>query len=130
MQLLLIPKLSEGENYWLNHLRTDLKAGPEIHKLLANYEKHKDSRDYAAVIDLITRATWEEMEVGHNMCDALRELLSEELQEALSQGESKGLAEGILLTKQIFKLSAAGEPIESIAGKCGVSAEEVRQILE
>ena len=138
MQLLLIPKLSEGENYWLNHLRTDLKAGPEIHKLLANYEKHKDSRDYAAVMDLITRANWEEMEVEHNMCDALRELLSEELQEALSQGESKGLAEGrskgrsegILLTKQIFKLSAAGEPIESIAGKCGVSAEEVRQILE
>lgn len=89
-------------------------------------------------MDLITRANWEEMEVEHNMCDALRELLSEELQEALSQGESKGLAEGrskgrsegILLTKQIFKLSAAGEPIESIAGKCGVSAEEVRQILE
>lgn len=134
MQLLLTPKLSEKENYWLQNLRTDLKAGTEIRSLVARYEKHKHSKDYEAVMDLITRANWKEMEVERKMCDALKELLSEELQEAnargKSEGRSEGRSEGITLAKQVFKLSAQGFQPAAIAEKCGISLEQVNEILE
>ena len=63
MQLLIVPKLTDTENYWLQSMRTDLQAGKEIQKLMREYEKHRKSKDYAAVMDLITRANWEQMEV-------------------------------------------------------------------
>ena len=59
MQILIAPKLSDKENYWLQSMRTDLQAGEEIRKLMCEYEKHRKSKDYAAVMDLITRANWE-----------------------------------------------------------------------
>ena len=134
MQLLLTPKLSEKENYWLQNLRTSLKAGAEIRSLVARYEKHKHSKDYEAVMDLITRANWKEMEVERKMCDALKELLSDELQEAnargKSEGRSEGRSEGITLAKQVFKLSAQGVQPAAIAEKCGISLEQVNEILE
>lgn len=126
MQLLLTLKLSEKENYWLQNLRTNLKAGTEIRSLVARYEKHKHSKDYEAVMDLITRANWKEMEVERKMCDALKELLSDELHEANTRGKS----EGITLAKQVFKLSAQGLQPAAIAEKCGISLEQVNEILE
>ncbi len=75
---------------------------------------------------LITRANWKEMEVERNMCDALKELFSDELQEATNLGKS----EGITLTKQVFKLSADGLQPDEIAEKCNISLKEVIEILE
>lgn len=137
MQLLYLPQLSD-ENYWLQNLRTDLKAGEEIRTLMANYEKHRKSKDYEAVMNLITRANWEQMEVEKKMCDALKELFAEELEEANSKGKTLGRnegiicgrAEGIRLAKLIFRLSQKGESVEMIAEKCGIPPEEVLQILE
>ena len=61
IQLLVLPELSNKENYWLQSMRTNLRAGAEIRKLMSEYEKHRKSKDYAAVMDLITRANWEHM---------------------------------------------------------------------
>ena len=121
MQLLVTPRLSDEENYWLQNLRTDLKAGTEIRNLVARYEQHRNMKDYEAVMDLITRANWKEMEVERNMCDALKELFSDELEEATNHG--------IILTKQVFKLSADGLQPDEIAEKCGISLEQVKKIL-
>ena len=52
MQLLIAPKLAGTENYWLRSMRTDLRAGQEIQTLMAEYERHRKSQDYAAVMDL------------------------------------------------------------------------------
>ena len=142
MQILIAPKLSDKENYWLQSMRTDLQAGEEIRKLMCEYEKHRKSKDYAAVMDLITRANWEQMEVEKKMCDALKELFAEELKEAdsrgrsegmrqgLSQGLQQGLTQGIQLTKRVLQLSAQGDSPEMIADKCNVSLEQVKKILE
>lgn len=142
MQILIAPKLSDKENYWLQSMRTDLQAGEEIRKLMCEYEKHRKSKDYAAVMDLITCANWEQMEVEKKMCDALKELFAEELKEAdsrgrsegmrqgLSQGLQQGLTQGIQLTKRVLQLSAQGDSMEMIAGKCNVSLEQVKKILE
>lgn len=82
------------------------------------------------------------MEVEKRMCDALKELFAEELKEADLKGRSEGLkvgrtegiqlgrTEGIRLTKLVFQLSLKGESPEAIADKCGISPEEVREILE
>ena len=113
---------------------------------MREYEKHRKSKDYAAVMDLITRANWEQMEVEKKMCDALKELFAEELKEAdsrgrsegmrqglsqgLSQGLQQGLTQGIQLTKRVLQLSAQGDSPEMIADKCNVSLEQVKKILE
>lgn len=126
MRLLIPHELTQEENYWLQHLRTNLKAGNEIRDIVSRYEQNRHSKDYAAVMDLITRANWKEMEVERNMCDALRELFSEELKEE----NTRGMERGIELTKHIFRLSSQGNSAEEIAGQCGISLTKVRKILE
>ena len=68
MQLLITRELTQEENFWLKNLRMDLKAGREIQNIVAKYEQNRHSKDYAAVMDLITRANWKEMEVEHVRC--------------------------------------------------------------
>lgn len=113
--------------------RTNLKAGGEIREIVARYEKNRHSKDYSAVMNLITRANWKEMEVERKMCDALKELFAEELKEenekGMELGMERGKAEGIRLAKLVFKLSLQGDSAEEIAGKCGVSLEQVQEIL-
>lgn len=154
MQFLYIPKLDKEENYWLQTLRNNLTAGEEIRTLMANYEKNRKLKDYSAVMNLVTRANWTQMEVEKKMCDALNELFAEELKEADARGRREGhksgvieghrtgvieghrngiiegRADGIKLTKKVFQLSAQGESMESIAEKCNIPLEEVRDILE
>ena len=108
----------------------DLKAGREIQNIVAKYEQNRHSKDYAAVMDLITRANWKEMEVERKMCDALRELFAEELKEENERGMEQGMERGIHLAKLIFKLSAQGSSAEEIAEKCDLPLEQVRKILE
>ncbi len=47
-----------------------------------------------------------------------------------SEGRSEGRSEGITLAKQVFKLSAQGFQPAAIAEKCGISLEQVNEILE
>ena len=130
IQLLILPELSDRENFWLQSMRTDLRAGGEIRKLMQEYEKHRKSKDHAAVMDLITRANWEQMEVEKKMCDALKELFAEELKEADSKGRTEGMQQGVQLAKQVLKLAAQGESPEMISEKCSISLEQVKEILE
>ena len=134
------------ENCWLQSLRMNLRAGKELSGLITKYEPYKDSKDHAAVMDLITRANWKEMEVEEKMCDALRELFADEmekerekarrtgrqegLEEGHAQGRAQGFEQGIELAKLIFRLSSEGRSEEEIAGKCGIPLERVREVLE
>ena len=108
IQLLIVPQLSDKENYWIQKLRTDLKAGGEIRSLMENYEKNRKSKDHEAVMDLITRANREQMEEEKKMCDALK---------------------GMELAKRIFVLNAQGMAVEEIARECGVAPEQVEKLI-
>lgn len=92
------PELSKKENYWLQNLRTDLKAGGEIRNLMANYEKHRKSKDHAAVMNLIARANWEQMEVEKKLSKGRT---IEEIAEALETDETtvRRIAEGLASRK-------------------------------
>ena len=52
MQILIAPKLSDKENYWLQSMRTDLQAGEEIRKLMCEYEKHRKSTGNQKIMPL------------------------------------------------------------------------------
>lgn len=98
IQLIITGQLSKTVNYWLQSLRNDLKAGGEIRELIARYEKKRTSPRYQALVDVILRANWEEVEVEREMCDALRELFADELKES----EEKGAERVLQLTKLLL----------------------------
>ncbi|MBM6853466.1 3-isopropylmalate dehydrogenase [Mediterraneibacter glycyrrhizinilyticus] len=131
MQLLVTPRLSAEENYWLQNLRTDLKAGTEIRTLMSRYEEHRRAKDYEAVMDLIARANWEQMEVEKKMCDALNELFAEELKEADDKGREKGVNEGReqLLREQIAKKREKGKNVSEIAEELETDEQTVRKLM-
>ena len=126
MQLLIAPRMSDEENYWIQSMRTDLRAGEEIRKLMREYEKHRKSKDYTAVMNMITRANWEQMEVEKKMCDALNELFAEELKEADSRGRTEGLRQG--KREMIFAFLKAGADIKMIKEASGLNEEEIESI--
>lgn len=134
MQLLITPKLTYKENYWLQSMRTDLQAGEEIRKLVREYEKHRKSKDHAAVMDLITRANWKQMEVEKKMCDALKELFAEELKEADSKGRTEGIEQGIEQgiergkREMILAFLKAGAGIDIIKEASGLNEEQIEAI--
>lgn len=123
MQILLLPKLSKEENYWLQRLRNNLQPGKEVDELLEKYEKNRQSIYYEAVMDLLLRANWEHMKEGVEMCEALKEMYEEILKDKLTE-------EGVQLAKAVFKLSINGVPSSEIAKQCGISEERVNSILE
>ncbi len=94
MQLIIVPRLSEKNNYWLQHLRGNLNRRDEIEELAERYGEHMNSRWYQALMDLIVRANWEKVKEERDMCDALRELFADEFRESRERGMAAGLAEG------------------------------------
>lgn len=187
IQILITKELSKKDNYWLQSLRNNLKAGSEIEELAGRYESKKQNIYYQAVMDLIVRANQDEMEEAKYMCKAILELFADEyeelrradeermreheermreheermraeekrmqaeekrmqaeaermhaeaekmkveMREGMRQAREEGLEQGELRVKKIFKLFAAGTPVEFIAEKCGVTVEKVQQVLE
>ena len=131
MQLLVTRELSERDNYWLQHLRGDLKEGRELQDLMERYERHRHSKWYQAAMDLIVRANWDKMKEEKEMCEALRELFADELQESEERGKEKGKEQGeetkliSLVCKKIRKNKAVSviaeeleEPEEKISLIC------------
>jgi hypothetical protein len=117
IQLVIVPQLSEKEYFWLSHLRNDIKTKEEFAEIARQYEPHKDSNNYQAILDVIIRGNKQEMEDYTNMCEALYELFADELKENRAQGLAEGMTEG-----------GAKELIETCAD-FGVSREDTLQRL-
>ena len=70
-----------------------------------------------------------EYELGEELSEMCN--LSEAIEEnAIKKGKKQGLREGILLTKKVIKLSAEGMREAKVAQTCGITPEEVHEILE
>ena len=118
IQLIIVPRLSKTNNYWLNNLRNDLKSGGEIRNFIEKYGENKNSKLYQALADTIMRANWQELKEERKMCEALRELFADDLRESREEGI-------INMPKQKLCIPCAGSPLLcSYAGlvlqrKCG-----------
>ena len=137
MQLIVIPKLSKENNYWLNNLRNDLKSGGEIRNFIEQYGKNKNSKLYQALADTIMRANWEELREERKMCEALRELFADDLRESreegIIEGRNAGKIEGKLEGNIEGKLEgSATKIIEQVVKKYqkGCTVEETADMLE
>lgn len=124
IQLLVTKKLSKEENFWLNHLRNDLKAGGEIKEIVTEYEKNKNSKWYQAAMNVITRANWKEMEGEKEMCEALRELFADELEESCKSGEL------LKLISIVCKMLIRGKGVEEIAEDLEETKEAIQEICD
>lgn len=128
MQLIIVPRLSAKNNYWLQHLRSNLRRGREIEELMERYEKHSQSRWYQSAMDLIVRANWENMKEEKNMCEALRELFADELRETRERGAAVGARKQIISV--VCKKLSKNKGVSEIAEALEEPEEKIRLICE
>ena len=130
IQLILISELSKEKNYWLSHLRKNLKSGGEIREFIERYEKKKDLKLYQALADTIMRANRKEMEEEKKMCEALRELFADELEQSRTEGIKEGIKEGIMEGRVglIIKKFQKGWTVEQTADMLEETPEFVSQV--
>ena len=86
MQLILTKELSETQNLWLKSLTDELEEIETVKHLLEQYGKHKGNILYKSVMNLIVRANQEKFKEVKTMCEALEELMKDEM-EAKGQKE-------------------------------------------
>ena len=96
IQLIIVPALSKDNNYWLNNLRNDLKAGGEIRDFIERYGENKKSKLFQALADTIMRANWQELKEERKMCEALRELFADDFRESELKGRNVGKIELVI----------------------------------
>ena len=91
----------------MRHLTDELEETEMAKRLIEQYGKHKGNNLYKSVMDLIVRANKDKFKEAKIMCEALEELMEDELEakrtqglaEGLALGEAKGLALGEALGK-------------------------------
>lgn len=91
MQMIITHQLTKEKNLWMQSLRSDLKSGGEIGRLIEAYDKKKNQAMYQAVMEVIIQANQKEAEAEREMCEALRKLFEEDFIDAEKRGESKGI---------------------------------------
>ena len=65
-------------------------------KLLEDYKKNKEDQLYQAVMEIIVKANENRLKEGkQDMCNALLELMKDELDEKREEGIREGIKEGI-----------------------------------
>ena len=89
-------------------------------KLLEDYKKNKEDQLYQAVMEIIVKANENRLKEGkRDMCNALLELMKDELDEKREEGIKEGIKEGESLGENrinqlILKLIKQQEPPDEI----------------
>lgn len=129
IHFLELPKFrrKQNKNYknnaierWLAFLEKDIPEATlkELMDLEPAIEKAEKRIEYLSSDEETMNTYWE------------RERSLHERANMINSAEQRGKEEGINLTKKVFKLAAKGEPISNIANICGISEDEVKEILE
>ena len=126
IQIIVTKKLSKEENFWLKNMTTNLTQ-KEAEELIYAYEGHEKDNLYKSVMDVIVRANENGFREVKCMCDALLELMKDELEEREELGRNQGLELGkqeqllLLMSKKIEK----GKSIEQIADELEETIENI-----
>ena len=129
MQLLVTKDLDPKENLWLQSLRNNMSKPEEIEALLKEYETKKSSKLYQAAMEVITRANWDAVkEVKETMCEALKELMTEEFQEQ-EELVTKRVTEQV--TEEFIRtLSKNITDVDKLAELLNLPVEQVNEVLD
>ena len=127
IQIVVTSQLSAENNFWLKNLTNDLKdrSVPEI--LFRKYQPKQHNILYKSVMNIIIRANNELFRREKTMCEALMELMQEEMDALREQCMAEALAEG--KKELIQKKLAKGKSIEEIADALEESVEAIEEII-
>ena len=133
IQILVTNRLSPEKNLWLYSLTDTLEDMSVTRRLLEDYKKNKEDQLYQAVMEIIVKANENRLKEGkRDMCNALLELLKDELDEKREEGIREGIKEGESLGENrinqlILKLSELNRTDEIL--KAAADREYQKKIL-
>lgn len=128
-QVVVTQELDQGEHRRLRILSNHAKK-EDIEEFLRNVEEMNTPRDrqnVEAVLQVSVKANdelYREIRRDANMCDALRELMKDDLEDSRKLGESEGEA------KIIINMNHSGMSPENIASITDKDLDEINAILE
>jgi len=127
IQILVTMELSEESNLWLRNLTNNMQDTESAERLVRAYENKKNNRLYSSVMDIVVRANAEKFEEVRTMCDALRELMKDDLEKAVKEGLQQGLQQGVQQEKEnlIRKKVLKNKSLEQIADELEAEIEEI-----
>ena len=103
IQIIVTSELSREENLWLRNLTDQLDDMEDARRLLDEYQEHEKNALYESALDIIMRVNQEMFqEVKGTMCNALRELMRDEIEEMRKEVLKEGRAEGREEGRKIF----------------------------
>ena len=120
VQLIVTSRLSKEENLWLKSLTNNLTR-TEAEELVCAYDGHANENLYASMMDVIVRANEEGFREAKNMCDALLELMKDELDASREEGKEIGKQE--LLFEIVSKKVLRGSSLEQIVDELEVEEQ-------
>ena len=132
VQMILTSELTEKDNFWLRNLTNDIREKATVEELFTEYDKHKDEKLYASVMDIIVRANRAKMEEVKGMCEALLELMKDELDASRSEGIQQGIQQGIKsLIEACKSLGASCEVIKNmLIEKFSITENEAEEYMQ
>ena len=96
IQMILTKELSEKHNLWLKSLTDDLEGADTVRRLIEQYGEHKENKLYKSVMNLIVRANQDKFKEVKTMCEALEELMKDEMDAKKAEGKMEGNTEFVL----------------------------------
>ncbi len=90
IQLIVPKELSDEQNLWLKSLTNELRETETVKRLIEQYGNHKRSGLYKSVMNLIVRANQEKFKEVKDMCEALEELMKDEMEAKKAEGKAEG----------------------------------------
>ena len=130
------------------YLTDDLKSVEEANKILDKYEGHQKENLHKSVMDIIVNANRELFKEAKEVCEALRELMKEELEEREKngriagekagriEGEKVGRIEGEKVGERNVKIYliqtklSKGKSVEAIAEDLEDSVENILTLIK
>ena len=117
--------MSPERNLWLYSLTDTLEDMSVTRQLLEDYKKNKENQLYQAVMEIIVKANENRLKEGkRDMCNALLELMKDELDEKREEGEALGESR---INQLNIKLSELNRSYEII--KAAVDREYQKKLL-
>ena len=127
-------QLSPEKNLWLYSLTDTLEDMSVTRQLLEDYKKNKENQLYQSVMEIIVKANENRLKEGkRDMCNALLELMKDELDEKREEGIREGIKEGESLGENrinqlILKLSELNRTDEIL--KAAADREYQKKLLK
>ncbi|MGN0355031.1 MAG: 3-isopropylmalate dehydrogenase [Muricoprocola sp.] len=128
IQIILTSQLSEENNLWLKSLTNKLDNSGSTQKLLTEYKKHKSNRLYQSAMNTIVRANTPAFQEVKDVCEALLELMKDEIDAAKNDGILQGIQANIRTCKN-FNINKAAT-ITNIMKEFSLSEEKATGYVE